>query len=872
MPTLIYAPAIRVHVETEKHGILDISEDISQWEVVRRSNTVSSFNFVLQNTDRKYDGAFMPSDRITVELKRFTWVRVFTGSLNSVPIFSAWPRALPMSASCSLKKLQFWPWDPTTTESAAMVQDFFSNHPTEFSTKGDAGLSGLIKESLVKVTNWDPKAIHIGAVPNGWFKWAQSTEQAIDQASSMAAVLGSGASLAGSSLYQDLKLPKGQYGSIPLAGSQCDLAVQIFTMVATDTNIDTPADQDLAAKYAIACGIAMSALEPDADPRSGTKNVGVYGMSSKWGSIANRKDVAWATRALVDGSAVDRSGLIQVKNWQKVDGETLCSKVLPEIQQFSGVSKSFGSALTAADQVVKALRKQIKKTLKQAAGGSDIFNNNPSVTGGTGGSIPGGGSGDPNAWGIGASLAKVAYDLCYSRPAGSSTLRYGNARGTQAGALTNPTPTMLDCSELVDWVFYNTTHHSWPGDKEASTSGQIPQLTPITLEMSKHIYGALPYRTTNGGHIGVSLGDGTHIAAHGVGLNPEVGRDAITSGPEAFNGAGLAPHIDYTNAATTPEAAKYLTGILKKKCSVSTYKGIPSIPDPNTGTVPGGAQTDANPFDQLISAITAYTPTQGYGDIFGGARQLMNNQPFLPWLTHLTNSTMRAFCSAPNGDFIAWFPDYFDIWGIAARMVIKPIELQDFTVDWSDQQIVTHEFVIGSTNPIFDNSSGGIVQGGSTDLTQWAAMLATNGIATMDFPQIFKVIYGEAADGKFVHDYLTRFGARPNLEQIPNIIRGPQEFYMALWRFMTHWSEQFNATVPMTFMPELWPGMIIQIKEFGFQAYVTQVTHRGSYGDNGRFITEATIIAPAPINRDQRSSLFGVLDILPTQPSKKKSK
>ena len=127
MATLVYSPAIRVHVETDDKGVLDISEDIAEWEIIRRSNTVSSFNFLLQNTDRKYDRLFQPQDRITVELKRFTWVRVFTGSLNSSPIFSAWPRALPMSASCTLKKLQFWPWNPTTTESANMIQTVMSH-------------------------------------------------------------------------------------------------------------------------------------------------------------------------------------------------------------------------------------------------------------------------------------------------------------------------------------------------------------------------------------------------------------------------------------------------------------------------------------------------------------------------------------------------------------------------------------------------------------------------------------------------------------------------------------------------------------------------------------------------------------------------
>jgi hypothetical protein len=220
---------------------------------------------------------------------------------------------------------------------------------------------------------------------------------------------------------------------------------------------------------------------------------------------------------------------------------------------------------------------------------------------------------------------------------------------------------------------------------------------------------------------------------------------------------------------------------------------------------------------------------------------------------------MRAFCSAPNGDFIAWFPDYFNVWGTAAVMNIQPIELQDFTVDWSDQQIVTHEYVIGSIAALLDNTSGGILSNNDASYSGLTQMLTTNGIATMDFPQIFQAIYGKPASQKFITDYLTRFGARPNLDQMANIQHGRQEFFMALWNFMYYWSAQFSAEVPMTFMPELYPGMILKIPAFDFQAYVTEVEHSGTYGENGGFTTKATIVAPA--RTSSRDDLFGMLPL-----------
>ena len=62
---------------------------------------------------------------------------------------------------------------------------------------------------------------------------------------------------------------------------------------------------------------------------------------------------------------------------------------------------------------------------------------------------------------------------------------------------------------------------------------------------------------------------------------------------------------------------------------------------------------------------------------------------------------------------------------------------------------------------------------------------------------------------------------------------------------MRSWAYQYNADIPVTFMPELWPGMLVQIPAFGFQAYVTTVTHSGQMGQGGSFQTTVNIAAPA---------------------------
>jgi hypothetical protein len=53
----------------------------------------------------------------------------------------------------------------------------------------------------------------------------------------------------------------------------------------------------------------------------------------------------------------------------------------------------------------------------------------------------------------------------------------------------------------------------------------------------------------------------------------------------------------------------------------------------------------------------------------------------------------------------------------------------------------------------------------------------------------------------------------------------------------------------MTYMPELYPGMLAVFPRFGVQAYVQEVTHSGSLADGGGFTTTATMTAWSTIGK-----------------------
>lgn len=835
MATFVYSPSVTAHVEvTNKQGlaeIIDISGDLTAGQINLRSNGVHLFQFKLQNSQRKYDGLIRPMDRIVVSMSRIgAPLRVFSGYMNNGPLFSVWPRVLNMTASCTLKKLQFWYWDSSSNAAQQLItswQQLQANQSAQTKTNqgnqpnaADGGIRDMVIQLLTEVVGWPQEKIHIGAIPTRWFDFATSVGDEIIKAadeSALIGTLGGSASVGGSSLTSNGSLPPGTYAGVTLNQAQANNAATIFN-VAVSRGL-TAHD----AALGIGCAMQESTLT---NLTSGSADsVGLFQQrpSQGWGTAQQIEDPQYAAGKFFDA-------LVKVPNY-----ETLPFTVAIQSVQRSGLPNAYAKWENFADACVQVLQK----------------NNTASTNAGilTQGSATIGSSGA-----TGENIASVAFNLIKSHPPGY--IRYQEGGDS---AYNDPDPRVLDCSSFVDWVFYHTTGRPLNPSGSRSTAHSIgPQCINIDVADAKNIKGALLFIGNVGAetHVEVSLGNGSTAAAHTnqVPLAQQV--DISPAGN--FTHGGLLPGINYSNSATTTAAANLIQ-------SVEHYKATTSDPNqfgPNA-TVNPTNQTGGNtgdPFNALVNVYTwGFNPSND-ADIFAGPRAMMNDEPILPYISNLLGASMRSWCSAPNGDFMAWFPDYFNIWGISAVMNVKAIELMDFTVDWSDQQIVTHQYVVGVPQGMFDTASGSVSAydpTGSQGQLYWE--LTTQGVATMDFPQIFRAIFGQDATTDFVNNYLSRFGGRPNMVTIPTISQGRPEFFMALYLFMQRWANQFQANVPMTFMPELWPGMILRLPEFNFQAYINEVQHNFQFGPDGGFSTSASISAPARIN--DQTSMFGLLPL-----------
>jgi hypothetical protein len=847
MSTFIHQPRVYALVSSinkqGKEQVYDLSEDLVSGTLTLRTEGVHTFQFQLQNAQRKYDGIIRPMDRIIVSMKRVgNPLRVFSGYMNEGPVFSVWPRVLSLSASCTLKRLQYWFWDSGAQDSASLIQQMGAqttgtqNLATDSGATGqnagqptgDGGMRDLTMKILEQVVKWPTDKVHIGAIPNDWFTFATDIGDEIIKASDYSNLIGSmgsglsgNGSLPGGNLSHG-KIGPGTYGGINLNADQATIASEIYN-VAVDKGLSGEA-----AAEGIAVGIVESGLR-NLDHGDGD-SVGVFQQrpSQGWGSQAQCMDVAYAAGAFFDH-------LVKVPGYQTADFGVVCQEV-----QRSAYPDKYVTQQANAEAIVKAL----------VAAGKSVPN--ALVGSGQGGTIGSATAVGKPQGATGRNMAAQAYNLIKGHPAGHIRYQLGGD-----DPYNSPDPLVLDCSSFVDVAYFRTVGRALLTPR-STVATERPHSTIITADQAREIKGALLFNGTE--HVEVSLGNGYSAGAHtdGIPLDKQV---SIVKA-DGFTDGGLLNGLNYSDAATTQDAAQ----VIQSKLGYSANVTDPNEFAPDGSTVDaaqgadGAGATALDVFNSLINIYTwGYVPDLA-GQILVGPRALMNDQPLLPFIANLMSASMRSWCSAPNGDFMAWFPDYFDLWGIAAKMDVRSIELMDFTVTWSDLQTITHQYVIGVPAGITDSidSSGNTTANGSNDGYAW--QLTSSGIATMDFPQIFRAIFGQDASQDFLDEFLGRFGARPNTVTVPTVKQGMPEFFLALFLFMRKWADQFSASIPLTFMPELWPGMILRLPEFNFQAYVLGVQHTFQMGENGSFRTSVDVCAPSRITQKQ-NDVFGLLPL-----------
>lgn len=823
-PTLIYNPGVQVVIETTdrktgKKMMIDVSEDLVQGSLIRRSDGISQFSFSIQNPGRKYDypfPIFAPNDRIIVSMKRVKWLRVFTGYLDVVPIFQVWPNTVSLAASCSLKQLQYFFWDSTLEASTNLINTaLFSD-----SGDGDGGIKNVIMALLHFVVGWDLQKVHIGQIPSGWFdliaKIAAETIQDLNVANQtvqdMLNALGGNGTVAGVAASGSATgaLSVGSFAGVSLDAAQCAICETIYN-VGVQKKATT---KDVIC--AIMCGMQESSL---VNLTGGDRDsVGVFQQrpSQGWGTVQQCENVAYAASSFYSRLLQDtyRAGEANATSIQKV--------------QASADGSLYAKWQDFATAVVTDIAKGIKQNYSQT---TSALPNVPS-------------QGTANS----KTFVSVALDLVqnYQIPYQEG----GDSVPSTAAAQVK----LLDCSSFTQWVYYHTLGSPGGFPRTAAQQAQWCQSNggkKLSGADGMNTIGALLFKGSNEAsayHIETSLGNGQQsVGAHSPGTVASVVQSA-----NYWDFAYTIPSLTYDNVGggggSTVGSDVNSTG-----STSGTSQDNPFAPQPNQQIKTDVNTTANDKLDQLFNGLSGWVPVpDGSGmavsQALTGIRSLLNDEPIMPYIKNLVNSAMRSFCSAPNGDFVSWFPDYFGIWGTAGIMNIQDIEIIDFNVQWSDQQLVTHQFIGQAPVSQFEDATGQLTPGAND-----AAILTTAGVASIDDKSIMQLLFGYDLNDqdqiKFTQAVYQRFGARPDFQQLAGIYGPKAEFFMAVFYFMRAWAYQYSANVQVTWMPELWPGMLLRLPNYNFQAYITTVQHDFSMGSDGSFTTSVALAAPSRISQ-----------------------
>lgn len=911
--TAVYAPNVQIQIMSDLFGTpYDVSTDVIRGQVVRKENSASSLFFTLGNKELRYTtySRFARMDRVTVQLTRTAPVQVFSGYLDTIPWEQAYPGEVNFRATCTLKRLLHTWWNPALQQSIT----FFQQMAIGTSTGAyDSGIGQVLYNILTQVGNWIPTMVHIESYPQALLTFLSNYFVENNLASAnMANANAFNSLITGPDTAPGPMAAVGYKASDPV-GTQATIAndtpafftSQIVTAcdargmgpivdttansevisqaadileaakgsggidgqaVATDvsqggqqlaqysSNQSTQNSQSDAAIVAMACVIANSGGSPEpqlpanaADPatltffhttltnQSTCAGLFLQDNSGRWGTPEQRMNPLSSAGMFLDA-------LNSQTGWRNMD----VGQAIWQVQQSdTAYIALYNAAVPAATSMVTAYR---ESTQGASTAVSDITNQIPGV-----GALNNLGGGGTNA--LSALAGNAAGQALTSGPGAASALVTAASDGTQPDSegainaamsyLATPykwggvTPGVeLDCSGLVTCAF-------------ASIGVPVPHGTSLYPGTLPYVGNSLAVAqrgdiitVDNNNHTGIYLGGGMWVQ---------------TDGPAPAPGSvqPVQPNITaiYRICGNSGNPAAPFTPV--------TGPGGSGIP-PGTGTGGGAGTGDsASGQEPIARNLFSYIFTPGAyatesANFFTKEKIYLDDQPLIQIVTALCTASMRSFQSAPDGSFVAYYPDPFGLNGKAAIFDLEDIELIDCHIDISDDSMATHVYIAG------DNT----MMGQAPSDTSW---VLTSGVATVENAALWKMLAGRSpgdVDANWTPaQLLSRFGVRPYKNSYAMAGNAGLEFLLACQTFMGKWAAQYTTDIGMTFMPELLPGFRVNLVGHNLTVYVSEVTHEFDWSSG--FKTRATVSAATNPNAaySMYSSLPGFLNTVNSNPT-----
>lgn len=201
MKRLVYSPSINAWIKTD-NGVFDLSPYIVGCTIDRRINSVSYAQIEFRNpkitdpddpkrqrflfTDHPRSNSkegivrgpmFHPMDPIIITMTRLKGrpIQVFTGYCDTVPYVQLYPGTASLTASCTLKRLQYTYWDPALPFVRQWMEKIgwaitkdgiaFNAYPQNSGNLNDSSFGYLLYKVLEEIGGWDKDDIFIQELP-----------------------------------------------------------------------------------------------------------------------------------------------------------------------------------------------------------------------------------------------------------------------------------------------------------------------------------------------------------------------------------------------------------------------------------------------------------------------------------------------------------------------------------------------------------------------------------------------------------------------------------------------------------------------------------------------------------------------------------
>lgn len=372
-----------------------------------------------------------------------------------------------------------------------------------------------------------------------------------------------------------------------------------------------------------------------------------------------------------------------------------------------------------------------------------------------------------------------------------------------------------NCSGLMTWAYRGIGKNI--GDGTSGISASTPRIDPSQVARGDIII------TNGGGHVGMYYEPGLWIDTGG----PEGAPGGINPLPPPSEWVSV--HRVAQNGGPDPAAPR--------QPPLTAGPGTPAgTGDQYTSGTGGGAASEGIARNLFAYAFSPERFASPLADIFrADHKEFMACEPLIQIVQSVARAGLRNFASAPDGSFMAYYPDYFGLSGKKAVVQLEDIELKNVKIDYSDDSLTTHVYVAGSTFTPTESRDPSIVE--------W---LESAGSVTVEHEWLYRRLTQIAPgdlSGADATEIMRRFGVRPLKMPVAMAAKKELEFLLACQVFMEKWAEQYRTTVEFTFLPELYPGMRVILSGHDLQVYVTSVTH--TFDFEGGFHTQAEIMAPS---------------------------